>query len=101
MLSCRDARRLYARVGDCCSARWSEKLVCFRWANTVLGNVKSAIKGTLKHVAMRYVFRYFAEFQYHFYRRFKLPEMLDRLACVATWANPRPYKTLKIPHAAG
>ena len=80
---------------------WSEQLLCFRWANTVLGNVKSAIKGTLKHVAKRYVFRYFAEFQYRFNRRFKLAEMLDRLACVATWAAPRPYNTLKIAHEAG
>ena len=79
----------------------SEKLVCFRWVNTVLGNVKTAIVGTLKSVAKRYVFRYLAEFQYRFNRRFKLPEMLDRLACVATQAKPRPYKTLKIEHEAG
>ena len=74
----------------------SEKLPCFRWVNTVLGNIKTAIVGTLKSVAMRYVYRYLAEFQYRFNRRFKLPEMLNRLASVATRAAPRPYKTLKI-----
>jgi len=79
----------------------SEKLVCFRWVNTVLGNVKTAIVGTLKSVAKRYVFRYLAEFQYRFNRRFKLSEILARLACVATRAKPRPYKTLKIEYAAG
>ena len=45
--------------------------------------------------------RYLAEFQYRFNRRFKLPEMLNRLASVATRAAPRPYKTLKILHVAG
>ena len=57
--------------------------------------------GTLKSVAMRYVFRYLAKFQYRFNRRFKLPELLNRLASVATRAAPRPYKTLKILHGAG
>ena len=79
----------------------SEKLPCFRWVNTVLGNVKTAIVGTLKSVAMRYVFRYLAEFQYRFNRRFQLPEMLARLASVATRAAPRPRNTLKIAHAVG
>lgn len=78
-----------------------EKLACFRWVNTVLGNLKTAIVGTLKAVRPRYVFRYLAEFQYRFNRRFDLPAMLDRLACVAVRAAPRPYKTLKIAHAAG
>ena len=83
------------------AADHGEKLACFRWVNTALGNLKTAITGTLKSVSPRYVFRYFAEFQYRYNRRFDLPEMLDRLACVATRAAPRPYKSLKIAHAAG
>ena len=78
-----------------------EKLACFRWVSTVVGNLKTAIAGTLKSVAKRYVYRYLAEFQYRFNRRFDLPVMLDRLASVATRAAPRPYKTLLIPYAAG
>jgi transposase-like protein len=78
-----------------------EKLVCFRWANTVLGNVKTAIIGTLKAVRPRYVQRYLGEFQYRFNRRFDLPAMLDRLACVATRAAPRNYAAIKIAYAAG
>lgn len=78
-----------------------EKLACFRWVNTVVGNLKTAIAGTLKSVAKRYVYRYLAEFQYRFNRRFHLPEMLDRLACVATRTAPRPYKALKIAYEAG
>ena len=74
----------------------SEKLECFRWANTILSNIKNAIRSTLKSIAPRYVFRYFAEFQYRFNRRYDLPAMLDRLACVATRVGPRPRSTLKI-----
>ena len=79
----------------------SEKIPAFRWVNTVLGNIKTAIVGTLKSVATRYVYRYLAEFQYRFNRRSKLPQMLARLACVATRAAPRPYKTLKIAYEPG
>jgi hypothetical protein len=39
---------------------YDEKRDCFRWVNTVLGNVKTAIVGTLKSVAKRYVYRYLA-----------------------------------------
>jgi transposase-like protein len=80
---------------------WSEKLPCFRWANTILGNIKTAIVGTLKSVKKRYVFRYFAEFQYRFNRRLKLAELMDRLAYAVTCAAPRPYKLLVVADEAG
>ena len=79
----------------------SEKIPAFRWVNTILGNVKTALAGTLKSVAKRYAHRYLAEFQYRFNRRSDLPAMLDRLAAVATRSGPRPYKTLKIAYEAG
>ena len=79
----------------------SEKIPAFRWVNTILGNLKTTMAGTLKTVAKRYVCRYFAEFQYRFNRRFELPAMLGRLACVATRSAPRPYKSLKIAYEAG
>jgi ISXO2-like transposase domain len=79
---------------------WSEKIPAFRWVNTVVGNLKTAMVGTMKHVAKRHVQRYFAEFQYRFNRRVDLPPMLDRLASVATNAAPRPRKMLKIAHEA-
>lgn len=78
-----------------------EKLACFRWANTMLGNLKTAIAGTLKSVRPPYAYRYLAEFQYRFNRRFDLAGMLDRLACVAVRSAPQPYKKLKIAHTAG
>ena len=72
-----------------------------RWANTVLGNLKTSIKGTLKSIASRHVTRYLAEFQYRFNRRFDLPELLPRLASVASRAAPRPYGALKIAYKGG
>lgn len=78
-----------------------EKIPAFRWVNTVLGNVKTAIAGTLKWVSKRYAYRYLAEFQYRFNRRITLPDMLARLAYIATRAAPRPYSVLKIPYEAG
>jgi transposase-like protein len=80
---------------------WSEKIPAFRWVNTVVGNLKTAMVGTMKHVAKRYVPRYFAEFQYRFNRRYDLPEMLDRLGAIASKAPPRPRKLLKIAYEAG
>lgn len=83
------------------AADHGEKLAAFRWVNTVLGNLKTAIAGTLKTVAKRYVFRYLAEFQYRFNRRADLLSMIDRLAYVAINATPRPRKSLKIAYAGG
>ena len=73
----------------------------FPLVNTVLGNVKTAIVGTLKSVAMRYVFRYLAEFNIASTAVSNCPRCLARLASVATRAAPRPRNTLKIAHAVG
>jgi hypothetical protein len=82
------------------AAEQPEKIPAFRWVNTILGNIKTAIVGTLKAVRGRYVFRYLAEFQYRF-NCFDLPAMLDRLARAAVHIAPRPYGALKIAHKAG
>jgi transposase-like protein len=79
----------------------SEKVPEFRWANTVLGNVKTAITGTFHSIRRPYVPRYLAEFQYRFNRRSRLPEMLDRLAAVAVRTGPRPYAVLTFADADG
>ena len=83
------------------SSHHGEKLACFSWVNIALGNLKTAIASTLKSVAKRYVPRYFAEFQYRYNRRFDLPAMLGRLACVAARAKPRPRSVLKLRDGAG
>lgn len=78
-----------------------EKIPAFRWVNTLLGNLKTAIVGTFKSVRRAYVPRYLAEFQYRFNRRSRLPEMLDRLGCVAVNTGPRPYSVIRCPYEAG
>jgi transposase-like protein len=83
------------------SDRPAQKIPAFRWVNTVLGNLKTAIAGTFKAIRRNYVPRYLAEFQYRFNRRSRLPDMLDRLAFVAVNTTPRPYAIIKCPYEAG
>ena len=52
-IGCGHEPMVAARLG------WSEQLPCFRWVNTVLRNIKTAIVSTLKSGNKRYVFRYF------------------------------------------
>jgi transposase-like protein len=77
------------------------KIPAFRWVNTVLGNLKTAIAGTFKSIRRRYAPRYLAEFQYRFNRRQYLQGMLDRLATVAVQTGPRPYSVVALPYKAG
>jgi hypothetical protein len=80
---------------------WSEKIPAFRWVDTVLGNLKTAMVGTMKHVAMRHVARYLAEFQWRFNRRYDLPAMLADLGQTVARAAPRPRAKLKPAYGAG
>lgn len=68
---------------------------CFKWVNTALGNIKSALVGTYRHVSPKHAARYLAEFQYRFNRRNDLAGILDRLAWVSLRTNPKPYRVLK------
>lgn len=79
------------------AARPPQKIQAFRWVNTVLGNLKTAIAGTLKAIDDRYAHRYLAEFQYRFNRRADLPAMLARLAKAAIRSAPKPRDALMIP----
>jgi transposase-like protein len=78
-----------------------EKLACFRWVNTVLGNLKTAVVGTLKSVRRHYVFRYLAEFQYRFNRRFDLRALLARLGAACANADPKPYALVRVTYVEG
>ncbi|MCP4283674.1 MAG: IS1595 family transposase [Gammaproteobacteria bacterium] len=74
--------------------RSSAKHPLFKWVNTVLGNVKSAITSAYHGVSKKHVPRYLAEFEYRFNRRYDLPAMIDRLAFVAVRTPPMPYRLL-------
>lgn len=68
----------------------------FKWVNIVLGNVKTAIRGTFHSVSEKHAPRYLAEFEYRFNRRFDLPSMIERLLYVCVRTPPMPYHYLKM-----
>ena len=77
--------------------RKSTDLSCFQWVNTILGNLKTATSGTYHAFAFRkYGYRYLAEAQYRFNRRFDLSVILPRLlrAAVVTAKRTEPWLRL-------
>lgn len=64
----------------------------FTWVNTMLGNVKNALHGTYHAVQAKHLGRYLGAFAYRFNRRFRLDQMVDRLACIACRTPPLPYR---------
>src|SRR5271156_190883 len=68
----------------------------FKWVNTALGNIKSAIVGTYRAVSSKHVPRYLAEFEYRFNRRYDLASMIPRLGWAAVHTPPMPYRLLKL-----
>jgi hypothetical protein len=55
----------------------------FKWVNTMIGNLKNAIRGTHHAISRKHIPRYLAEFCYRFNRRFRLGEMIERFLWVA------------------
>ncbi len=70
--------------------------VTFKWVNTALGNIKSALTGTYRSISSKHVPRYLAEFEYRFNKRYDLAAMIPRLTWAATRTPPMPYKYLKM-----
>lgn len=68
----------------------------FYWVNTILGNLKSALRSTYHAVRPKYAQRYLSEFQYRFNRRFDLCAMIHRLAYIALRTPPMPERLLKV-----
>jgi transposase-like protein len=68
----------------------------FHWVNTMIGNVKNAMRGTYHHASANHLPRYLAEFCYRFNRRFDLAAMLPRLGYAAVRTPPMPYRLLKL-----
>jgi ribosomal protein L37AE/L43A len=64
----------------------------FRWVNTTLGNIKTAIAGTYHHVSAKHAQSYLTSFAYRFNRRFQLDSIVERLAWAAAHAAPQPYR---------
>jgi hypothetical protein len=68
----------------------------FKWVNTALGNIKSAIVGTYRSISSKHVPRYLAEFEYRFNRRYDLAAMIPRLIWAGVRTPPMPYGLLKL-----
>lgn len=67
-----------------------------RWVNVLLGNVKRAINGTYHAIRQaKYARRYLAKAAYRFNRRFRLHEMLPRLATAMLRCKPCPEPVLR------
>jgi len=66
----------------------------FRALNTLLGNLKTSLRGTFHAIAPRYVPRYLAQAQYRFNRRYHLDHILHRLANAALQTDPHPLHRL-------
>lgn len=72
----------------------------FRWVNTILGNLKTAINGTYHSIDhVKYGHRYLAEFAYRFNRRFDLAAMVPRLLRAAVTTKPHPLSVLRLSEA--
>src|SRR4051794_37887003 len=66
----------------------------FRWVNTTLGNVKTAVAGTYHHVSPKHAQSYLTSFAYRFDRRFQLDSIVERLAWAAVHTAPQPYRVV-------
>jgi ribosomal protein L37AE/L43A/transposase-like protein len=67
----------------------------FPWVNTILGNLKSNLRGVTRWVGKVHLDRYLAEFQYRFNRRFDLKAILPRLVAAAVGTPAMPFRLLK------
>ena len=66
----------------------------FKWVNTVLGNVKSAIVGTYRHVSPKHAQAYLTSYAYRFNRPRQLDGIVERLAWAAVHTGPQPYRVI-------
>ena len=80
----------------CGGGRASVEEPKFYWVNTVLGNLKSALRSTYHSIRPKYAQRYLAEFQYRFNRRADLVSIVSRLVYVALRTPPMPERLLKV-----
>src|SRR3954467_10326689 len=81
------------------SGRTAARHPAFRWANTVLANVKNSLLATHRAVAAKHLPRYLGAFAWRFNRRVVLKTIHERLAIAAAATPPMPYRLLKLAEA--
>jgi hypothetical protein len=73
------------------SPRGSSDLEAFRWVNTVIANLKIAMRGTYHHFNFaKYRARYLAEAQYRLNRRFDLASIVELYSAPVCSRPPAP-----------
>ena len=72
------------------AAKWAP----FKWVNTTLGNIKTALAGTYHHVSPKHAQRYLASYAWRFNRRFQLDTLTERLAYACARTPPHPYRII-------
>jgi ribosomal protein L37AE/L43A len=83
------------------SGKQAAKWAPFRWVNTVLGNIKTALAGTYHHVSSKHAQSYLTSFAYRFNRRHQLDSIVERLAWAAARTTPQPYRVIIADGSAG
>ena len=78
------------------SGRKAAQMPQFKWVNTMLGNLKTALSGTYHSFDhAKYAARYLAEFSYRFNRRYDMAAMVPRLLRAAAVTKPLPFQLLR------
>ena len=76
------------------SGRQAARMASFKWVNTTLGNIKSAITGTYRKLGPDHAGRYLASFAWRYNRRYQLQTMIPRFVHSAARTQPMPYRPL-------
>ena len=76
------------------SGRKAARMAPFKWVNTTLGNIKSAITGTYRKLGSDHAGRYLASFAWRYNRRYQLKSMIPRFIHAAARTKPIPYTIL-------
>ena len=76
------------------SGRQAARRASFKWVNTTLGNIKSAIAGTYRKLGPDHAERYLASFAWRYNRRYQLDTMIPRFIHSAARTQPIPYQQL-------
>ena len=76
------------------SGRQAARMASFKWVNTTLGNIKSAITGTYRKLGPDHAGRYLASFAWRYNRRYQLQTMIPRFVHSAARNQPMPYRLL-------
>ena len=72
------------------SGRQAARMAPFKWVNTTLGNISSAITGTYRKLGPDHAQRYLASFAWRYNRRYQLNTMIPRFVHSAARTQPHP-----------